>query len=491
MSLDLGDRLAAGPTRADRARYLLRHLGVLLAGLLVLQGVFMALLVAGQAVPDKPIVDHLVTNIDQGTYGPSGLPDRMGGQSDSFTECVVAGTGLGSQGLSAWQRAVQMPRISNCQVGQEQLRALKAGQPVKGVGEYFRYWAGYTPLVRPALAVWGLDGVRMMVGGLLALGAGAALLAVRRRTTTAYAVGLFIPLVASTNILSTPALSFSQALSMAVAALGVALAAWGAGRGIKGAVLGVSLGAALFNYIDLLTAPAIPWAASAAVVGAVVHVRTRDRGLTLRATLAAGAAWIVAYGLTWASRWAIAVVFLGWDHARKSIGDSVGFRLDGAYGTVRNTFGAATRRNVGYWLNVAPTARVVLIVSVVVVLGALVLAVRRHGLGQLVVVVVLALPALVVPLWYEVLRNHSQIHAFFTYRDVPVAVGIGLAAALLATARVRLAVPPPGSDRGVVDPGHRVGSGDAGQLAHPDLDGGAAHADVEQGLRRHGGAVHD
>ena len=44
----------------------------------------------------------------------------------------------------------------------------------------------------------------------------------------------------------------------------------------------------------------------------------------------------------------------------------------------------------------------------------------------------LAAPALIVPLWYEVLSNHSQVHAFFTYRSVAAAVGIGVAACVVA-----------------------------------------------------------
>ena len=37
-----------------------------------------------------------------------------------------------------------------------------------------------------------------------------------------------------------------------------------------------------------------------------------------------------------------------------------------------------------------------------------------------------------VPAWYEVLSNHSQVHAFFTYRSVPAAVGVVVAASVLA-----------------------------------------------------------
>lgn len=43
------------------------------------------------------------------------------------------------------------------------------------------------------------------------------------------------------------------------------------------------------------------------------------------------------------------------------------------------------------------------------------------------------MPALVPFVWFEVLRNHSQIHAFFTFRSVAVSVGIVIVAALAPT----------------------------------------------------------
>ena len=60
--------------------------------------------------------------------------------------------------------------------------------------------------------------------------------------------------------------------------------------------------------------------------------------------------------------------------------------------------------------------------------------------------VVLALPAFAVPFWYEALGNHSQIHAFFTYRGIPTALAIGTAACLTAATRPAPTLAPvPGS----------------------------------------------
>jgi hypothetical protein len=130
------------------------RLGVVL---IALQAVFLTLLVLAQAVPDDPIVAHLVEAVEDGTYASNSAPDNMGGTSSSFTECIAIGTGLGRPELGIWERAVRMPRIGNCAQGPEDLRRLQRGEPVANVEEYFRYWAGWTVVTRPVLALWGLE----------------------------------------------------------------------------------------------------------------------------------------------------------------------------------------------------------------------------------------------------------------------------------------------------------------------------------------------
>ena len=44
--------------------------------------------------------------------------------------------------------------------------------------------------------------------------------------------------------------------------------------------------------------------------------------------------------------------------------------------------------------------------------------------GALLTRLVLAAPAAVPPVWFTVMRNHTQVHAFFTYRSWAVALGV-------------------------------------------------------------------
>ena len=417
--------------------------------LLVLQFALFGLLVVGQAVPDRPIVNHLLAAVEDGTYGPNAMIDRMGGVSDTFTECVVVGTGLGaSPEESAFDRAVRMPRIGNCAGGAGDLQAIAEGAVIQD-SNYYKYWAGYTVITRPVLALMGLEGLRIVAGTLMLLAAVGAFLAVRARTTTAVALGLILPLLVGTNLLSTPSTSFSQSISIAFVFLSVLLTAVGSGRSIRLGGYGALLGAALFCYVDLLTTPAVPWAMSAFVLGAVVWFRTDRLRDAFVGVLVGGAVWPAAFGITWVSRWVFGAVFLGFSETFDTVQENVGFRTGGEHEAVSEALGAGTLSNAIYWWRVLPTAELVLIGCLVTVAAGLFLALRRAGLTRWAVAVVLALPAFAVPFWYEALSNHSQIHALFTYRGIPTALAIGTAACLTAAARPTPApTPGPGPTTG-------------------------------------------
>ncbi len=438
-------RIRDVPLPAFRAAPL-RWVLAVCAGFVALQAVFFGLLVAGAAVPNQPIVTHLASDIRKGLYGPPILKDRMGGNGDGFTECVIVGTGLGGPSDNPVSRAAVMPRIYSCPEGKAQILRLANGEPVVTSG-YFRYWAGYTVLTRPVLALSGIAGVRVVGGALLVLSIVMASLALTRTVGALSATALLGPLVAGTNITSTPSTGVSQAFSIATYVAAVAICAWAAKRSARLGVLAVALGAAVFCYVDLLTTPAVAWALTTATVGAVVHREGADLRRTSATVLASAVAWPVTFGATWVARWAIAVPFVGFSRVRADVVDKILFRTEGGVAHVDLSFGATTRRNVSYWLHEFPTSWAVVWIALAgVIVAAVVLGMTRRS--GLLTAGVLSVVALVVPLWYEVLRSHSQIHTPFTYRGVAAAVGVVLFAFVSTAvgARSRPTALPPATE---------------------------------------------
>lgn len=436
--------MMAGSTAVTSERHRRGWLAPLLTGVAVLIGlqfVLFGLLVVAQAVPDKPIVDNLVSAVDNKTYGPSRIPDRMGTTSDTFTECVVVGTGLGADpGESALSRAARMPRIGNCDGGAQDVRDLARDKVFHD--NYYKYWAGYTVITRPVLALMGMEGLRIVSGTLMIAALIGALLAVRARTSTPVAVALVTPFVLGTNMLSTPSTSFSQSIAITFIFLSVILTAVGTKRSAPLGLLGAAVGAALFCYVDLLTTPAVPWAMSSFVLAAAVWWRERNLSRAALWGVLGAVVWPVAFGVTWVARWVFGAAFMGIQHTVAMVRQNVEFRTGGASSGVTDEFGAGLVSNVTYWWSEVPTAHVVLAACAVAAVVALVVALARGGASRILVAAVLALPALVPAVWYVVVSNHSQIHEFFVNRGVPTALAVATAACWVAAARDR----PPGVD---------------------------------------------
>lgn len=403
-------------------------------GILAVVVVFVGLLVVAEAVPDDRVERQLAAAIEDGQYGPALVPDRFGGFHDGFTECVVLGQGLGSppEQMGPWRRAIYAPRIGSCEQGVDQIATLASGGEVEA-GPYHRYWNGYAPVTRPVVAAVGVTGLRVVVGVLLAGAAAFAAIAVGRRLGWPATVALFAPVVLASNVVTTPAHGFTHAISLSVAAAGTGLVAVAADRGRLATVAATSLAAALFVYVDLLTTPAVPWVLAAFVAAAVAARRGASTAEVARTTAIVGVVWPVVYAATWAVRWLLAAAVLGPDVLGEIVEISR-FRVGGAFEGVQEHVGAATRTNLEWWLGRTPTAPVVLGLAVATCVVALVIA-GRHDRTRPALAALLAVPALVVPAWYELLSNHSQIHAFFTYRSVPVAVGVGTAACVMAATR--------------------------------------------------------
>lgn len=410
-----------------------RAAGRWLVLLAVLQVVFFALLVVGQLVPDRPIVQKLAHAVNAGTYGPSSLPDRMGGTSDSFTECVVVGTGLGADpGESALHRAAVMPRISNCTRGAHEILALAEGRAVNS-DPYYKYWAGYTPIVRPVVALSGMEGMRLVAGTALAFALILAFVTFSRLTSWLTATLLLGPLLVASNLMSTPSTALSNALALATALVGAALCARAALRGPIAAATVALIAGSVYCYIDLLTNPPLAWMLTAA--GATLaSLWARDPALrTVQTCLATGITWIAGFGLTWVSRWLIAMLWVGPSEAMSVIRENVAFRTGGANPSVQPGLGRAIRTNIGYWWTHVPTAPLLVVGLLLAAVAAGIWWIRRgRPLQPVRLGLIATLPVLAPIIWYTVMSNHSQIHSFFTYRAVPGALGV-IAAAVATT----------------------------------------------------------
>ncbi len=438
----------------DRNAWLRR--GVLL---LVAAPVAAALLSAlASVVPDRLILDSLVGSVQRQEIINIPQVGVSGRGVDVFSDCIALTMGLGDTdgGLaSIWLRS---PTLGSCNGAIESIRLYESGQGLSGGYEYFRYWHGYTVVSRPLVATIGVTGTRIVLfWAFVGVLAGFARRLWRFHGPVA-PVALLAPF-----LLTSDTVELARSLPHGVPALVAVGGAWAVHRAAAGpspdAVdlpsrgsndLGLAtiafVAGSCYVFVDVLTTPPGVWALVICV--AMLGSARRFAGVRLAGRGAlAGAAWISGWAWTWLSKWAIAAAVLGTDRVRDSIGEAIDDRIAGERDYIDLAPFNAIEMNVETWFDHPLTPAVLVAIAVGTLLTWRSAAHRSVWRSRLI----LALPALLPLLWFEVLRNHSLVHVLFVYRSLGVSAGIVAVALLVGPASLRVDQPagrvePDGSD---------------------------------------------
>ena len=424
---------SAGRSVATRWGALLRRVAIVMAAL---PAFGLLLVVAADLVPSKPIVDHLVEDLHAGRLTPEQYRQSpYGNQIDEFTECIGSTIGLGNPvGNNPIESAIKSPTLGSCETTVGQIDQYLNGNGLERQYNYYRYWHGYAVVSRPLLAVFGLGGTRLAATmALIGMIAGVARSVARRHGAVAAAV-LFLPFALTTDFID-----LGTEFTHAIGALAIFGSSWFAyefvarGTSILRIATASMIAGALVVFADFLTMPPGGWALCTALIGLAAATTHSGRSLSTRLGTAT-AFWAFGYCWMWLSKWVLAGVVVGFGTVNENISSQVQLRVDGEQVDVQQRWFAAAQRNFETWWAM-PLSRFVL---VALVLTCGIVLWRRTagsagsvGLPRWTDRALLAAPAALPLIWYEILRNHSQVHYWFTYRSVAIALGI-LATALVA-----------------------------------------------------------
>ena len=409
---------------------------------------FAAAIVASQLVDRDRVAASVLRAFEKGDltiedYPPLPLPALNASRRfvDRFTECWSLGLAVLGDPDALVVSAASAPTLAPPARGTlcRSLQTFVASgawrehpQPMA----YFAYWHGAQVLVRPLLAV--ADVETLGVVNRLLLGLAALWLAVEVGRTlgggaTLVLLGCIFVLGDAANATAVTA----HALGIAVAFAAAASMARSVRRPADTLVVScwiALLGGAAFDFVDFLVNPPLGPTLLAVIV--LAERLSRDASTPAAVGRAVARAWLVAivwfvsYAFTWCCRWIFAIALLGSNEVITNVYTRAAFRVSGDSAGVRQVPFAAIRANVDR-IGAGP----LLTVSAIALLS-LVVALRRSQerrvllLGFAAFCSVSAIPML----WFEVLRNHSQIHAWFTFRSLSVA-----AAGLLLAVRWTLA----------------------------------------------------
>jgi hypothetical protein len=301
-----------------------------------------------------------------------------------------------------------------------------------GIMNYGRYWHGYQILSKPFLRFSDIRDLRYILA-CLTIGAVfiySTIIATALTGATAGPInglwfGLgYLMLTDGADLANV----FTQTLSLlTIFALPIAIF-WAIKAKVRWSLLLLAVAVGSVNsFFDLLFNPPLGLSTLAiAVIAALAGEKLSVRGIArITATLALG--WAIGFFGTYVCRFAIDVLLSDSPFATLQGIITAGlFRISGTEDKIKQVVFWATIKNFGY-----PMLRPSFAVFVVITgIYAIVLRARGYRLAPRPVLSILLAPCLISALWFEIFRNHSQHHHWFTYRSASFSL-VCLAAALM------------------------------------------------------------
>lgn len=347
-------------------------------------------------------------------------PEEKSARLDGFTDAIMLQTAVYVRDENPMKAAMRNDRMEFSEGKLDPAGSLKQyvyGNRSGYVVSYARYWHGYLLFLKPLLLFFSLSDIRMMNAAFqLILAAGVLLLAFRKQGLR-LALPMGLALLVLNPVSTALSMQFSSIYYLTLLGLLIMLLteSWDRSWGYL-VFLFLGIGTAFF---DFLTYPACAVGTCLALQALMSRADGKTR---LLKTVGSGAAWAFGYGGMWSGKWLAASLITGNSVMRDAVEQAQyrsGGEVTAAEGGVSATFGAVLGRNLGVLAN--PAAAILVLALLGLLVWLLVtkrcrFALERASLLSLAV-------AFAVPfVWYFLLRNHSLVHCWMTYRNLSAAV---------------------------------------------------------------------
>lgn len=391
------------------------------------------LLVLVYALPAAPIKQHVNESISQfkieGEY-PLEYQGFPGSKRDNFTDALMLNIASDTSSESVLIRsAANYYRTYTGKPVISWLKIYKKAPKSETFVSYARYWHGYLVFLKPLLTVFNYQQIRMinyLVELLLILYLTLLLAKKGKRQFILpfLCVLTFFPLTVISKSLQFSTVFYPTIISL------ILITKWHSFfqakqlYGLFFLLLGMTV-----NYIDLLTYPAVSLgfalcfyimmeesaAAQSCLNLPLLPVRINPSALR---TIHYSFAWLLGYAGMWASKWCISSLVLR-QNIIKDAAASISFRTSDSFNGITWSYGDVLSKNLA---NISKTNLALAVLILIILFAVMLKKGLRPQLSALPKGCGFLLTAFIPFIWYFVLKNHSCIHNFFTYRNFSISL---------------------------------------------------------------------
>ena len=281
--------------------------------------------------------------------------------------------------------------------------------------EYARYWHGYLIILRPLLALFDLNVIRILL--FITIFALMAVLFYLLQKKTNVIIGIIFEI--GLFCVEYFYLGFSlQGIFVFLITMIVSIVLLIRNEKMKSKVLLFLITGMLTNFFDFLTVPMITLCFPLMIV---LLLNEKEENNTWKKIILEivklGIAWSIGYGLTWLTKWVLVDIFLKRNLVGVAFGQ-IGYRSVARDYTIFNAIGP----NIEYENIFLPMSVIITIVMTIVYAFIAKPDSSKYKLQNILPYLFIAITPYI---WYAVLKNHSAEHSFFTYRNQIITI-IGL-----------------------------------------------------------------
>ncbi len=392
-----------------------KRLSILYVGLIVL---FLLIMSISYAIPTKSIIDHTRESLPiletEGPY-PQVMSNSNSNQLDNFTDAWMLSIAMDGDSRHPVKSALEnsFRKNDNAENKVDNLsKTIDDDNAEKG--SYSRYWHGYLMFLKPLLTKLNYEEIRYINSFILI---GVFILVcylIKRELGTRYSLAFMISMIMIRILIAPMSLQFSNMFYVMFLST-IAILIYH--KKIKVDELGIYIFfiiGSITSFFDLLTAPLLSLG-----IPLITYLMLEERENKLIKnfiiTIKLSIFWTIGYAATWASKWIIASAVLRKNIVKESLSQILVRTSSTAENAVLNKYEIIQMNNDLIFNDIT-----IKIFLVILLLWLIILLISRKNK------IINMLPILIIGIypyiWYSVLKNHSYMHSWFTYRSLGITV---------------------------------------------------------------------
>ncbi len=411
-------------------------LGKIYASLML---VFILIMTISYSIPNKRINWHVSESVEQlkleGVY-PKPFFNNLSSQLDNFTDAWMLNLSISADNKHPLKSSLEnqhrvLSEYDEGKIDKVQNLEMSMTNNDYKIQSYSRYWHGYLGILRPLLVLFSYTEIRFLNMCALFMLFIIVNSLIKKKLGTKIMISFFISMMMVMFIIVPMSLQFSSMFYVMFMSMIVLLLYHDKIEKNNLAIYIFFIIGSITSFLDLLTVPLI--SLGIPLITYILLIQDKENKQKSRIStnniqaktildntvevIKNSILWGLGYGITWSSKWIIATIVLKQNVITDALNQILS-RTSDTNGEAVFTIKSVIESNT----SIVFTGFTIKILLMILVIGMIGMIFYRKDSLEIIKISPILLIALMPFVWYIILKNHSQMHCWFTYRNLSITI---------------------------------------------------------------------